>query len=187
MDDPQKVAFYFLVTICSAAGMFGLASYLFANMVYREDKEGKEDKKDKGMDVKVGHLIFQHFLHIFLQADCSVAIENTIPPEAVPLVTQTLVRGGEEVGVRINTRSKWSMSLGSVTISARETFPSSKLPSKREVLERMIWFLVPRPKGSFMMTSKEWAAQQVTEELCEHWIWCNIYPKHPSIVTGRIL
>lgn len=187
MDDLQKVAFYFLVTICSAAGMFGLASYLFANMVYREDKEGKEDKKDKGMDVKVGHLIFQHFLHIFLQADCSVAIENTIPHEAVPLVTQTLVRGGEEVGVRINTRSKWSMSLGSVTISARETFPSSKLPSKREVLERMIWFLVPRPKGSFMMTSKEWAAQQVTEELCEHWIWCNIYPKHVKHVTGRIL
>ena len=39
-----------------------------------------------------------------MQDDFSVAIENTIPPEAVPLVTQTLVRGGEEVGVRINTK-----------------------------------------------------------------------------------
>ena len=58
MDDLQKVAFYFLVTICSGAGMFGLASYLFANMVYREDKEGKKDKIDMPMDVKASHLLF---------------------------------------------------------------------------------------------------------------------------------
>ena len=51
------------------------------------EKETKKSKKDKPMDVKVSHLMFQHFLHIFLQADCSVAIENTIPHEAVPLVT----------------------------------------------------------------------------------------------------
>ena len=101
MDDLQKVAFYFLVTICSGAGLFGIASYLSANMVYSEDKEGKKDKKDKAMDVKVSHLMFQHFLHIFLQADFSVAIENAIPHEAVPLVTESLVRGGEEVGVRM--------------------------------------------------------------------------------------
>ena len=59
------------------------------------------------------------------------------------------------------TRSKWSMSLGPITIHARETFPSSKLPSKRDVLERMIWFLVPRPKEYFMKTTREWAAIQV--------------------------
>ena len=60
-----------------------------------------------------------------------------------------------------NTRSQWSMSIGTITIHAREAFTSSRLPSKREVLERMIWFLVQRPKGSFIITSKEWVAMQV--------------------------
>ena len=48
----------------------------------------------------------------------------------------------------LQTRSKCSMSLGSITVPARETFISSKLPSKRELLERMIWFLVLRPNIS---------------------------------------
>ena len=51
----------------------------------------------------------------------------------------------------------------------------------------MIWFLVPRVKGSAFRTSKEWAAMQVAEELCEHWIWCNVYPKHPKDITKSIL
>lgn len=85
------------------------------------------------------------------------------------------------------TRSKWSMCLGPITIHARETFTSSKLPTKREVLERMIWFLVPRPKGSFIRMSKDWAALQVAEELCEHWTWCNVYPKHPKNVAKMVL
>ena len=87
------------------------------------------------------------------------------------------------------TRSKWSMSLGQKTIKARETFTSSKLPSMREVLERMIWFMVPRPKGSFNSTikSKESAAMQVTDELCEHWVWSNVYPKHPKNVEKQVI
>ena len=87
------------------------------------------------------------------------------------------------------TRSKWSMSLGPMTIKARGAFTSSKLPSKREVLERMIWFMVPRPKGSLITTtkSKESAAMQVTDELCEHWVWSNVYPKHPKNVEKQVM
>ena len=84
-------------------------------------------------------------------------------------------------------RSKWSMALGPITFHARETFTSSVLPSKREVVERMIWFLIPRPKGTVFLTSKEWAASRVSEELCEHWIWCNIYPKQVKNVNKMIL
>ena len=84
-------------------------------------------------------------------------------------------------------RSKWSMALGPITFHARESFTSSVLPNKREVVERMIWFLVPRPKGTVFMTSKEWAAEHVAEELCEHWIWCNIYPKHTKNTTKLVL
>ena len=60
-----------------------------------------------------------------------------------------------------STRSNWSMNIGPIQIHARETFSSSKLPTKREVLERMIWFLIPRPKGSFIPTSREIVAMQV--------------------------
>ena len=84
-------------------------------------------------------------------------------------------------------RSGWSMMLGPVTFHARETFSSSVLPTEREVLERMIYFLVPRPKGNGFQNSKEWAAQMVAEELCEHWIWCNVYPKHEQTVSKQIM
>ena len=85
------------------------------------------------------------------------------------------------------TRSKWSMTLGPFTLHAREIFTSSKLPSKRELVERMIWFMVPRPKGSFIKTTKDWAAMKVAEELCEHWVFCNVYPKHIKNVQKDIL
>ena len=85
------------------------------------------------------------------------------------------------------TRSKWSMVLGPFTFHARESFIPSRLPNMKEVVERMIWFLVPRPKGSAFLTSKEWAATQVAEELCEHWIWCNVLPKYQKNVTKMIL
>ena len=83
----------------------------------------------------------------------------------------------------LQLRSKWSMSLGSISIHARESFTSSVLPSKREVIERMIWFLVPKPSGSSFQTSREEAAQLVSQELCEHWIWCNVYPKKLANVS----
>ena len=79
------------------------------------------------------------------------------------------------------------MTIGPITLHAREAFTSSKLPVKKEIVERMIWYLVPRAKGSFMKTSKEWAAMQVGEELCEHWVWCNIYPKHIKNVVKMVV
>ena len=85
-------------------------------------------------------------------------------------------------------RSKWLMSIGPVSFSARETFSSSVLPTKKEVVERMIWFLTPRPKGSGFgkCKSKSWAASQVAGELYEHWVWCNVYPKHPKNVSKSV-
>ena len=82
------------------------------------------------------------------------------------------------------TRSKWCMTIGPITLQAREAFISSKLPMKKEVVERMIWFMVPRAKGSSMKTSKECAAMQVGEEL---WVWCNVYPKQIKNIERMIL
>ena len=47
--------------------------------------------------------------------------------------------------------------------------------------------MVPRPKGSFIKTTKDWAAMKVAEELCEHWFFCNVYPKHIKNVQKDIL
>ena len=46
-------------------------------------------------------------------------------------------------------------------------------------MERMIWFMVPCPKGFLITTteSKESADSQLTDELCEHWVWSSVYPK----------
>ena len=84
-------------------------------------------------------------------------------------------------------RSGSSMVLGPVTFFAREHFSSSVLPSGRELVERMIFFLIPRPKGSGFQISMEWAAKKVAEELCEHWKWCNLYPKHNAAVFRDVL
>ena len=79
------------------------------------------------------------------------------------------------------------MTISPITLQAREAFTSSKLPIKKEVVERMIWFMVPRAKRSFMKISKEFAAMQMGGELWQHWVLCNIYPKHIKIVERMIL
>ena len=84
--------------------MFGFASYLYANIVYREDKKGnknkkgKNDQKDKPMDngQEVSHVMFKYFLHTFLQVNCSVYIPigSTSQHEAAPRTRHPLILGG---------------------------------------------------------------------------------------------
>ena len=79
------------------------------------------------------------------------------------------------------------MKLGPRTLYARETFSSSVLPLKQECVERMIYFLVPRPKGSGFQVSTEWAAKQVADELIDQWIWCNIYPGDRAWIITKLV
>ena len=133
--------------------MFGFASYLYANIVYREDKKGnknkkgKNDKKDKPMDngQEVSHVMFKYFLHTFLQVNCSVYIPigSTSQHEAVPLVTQRLVGGGEQgvSGKRLSggarTRHQFCTKLGTLVGPGKE-FVMSEVPTLRAVIQKGI-------------------------------------------------
>ena len=87
------------------------------------------------------------------------------------------------------TRSSWTHNIGPFQITARENFSNSQLPTKKEILERMVWFMTPRRKDSLFgkPKSKEWAASEIASDLTEHWIWCNIYPKHAISVKKSVL
>jgi len=151
--DLQKASIYFLLAICGGAGLFGFASYLYANIVYREDKKGnknkkgKNDQKDKPMDngQEVSHVMFKYFLHTFLQVNCSVYIPigSTSQHEAVPLVTQRLVGGGEQgvSGKRLSggarTRHQFCTKLGTLVGPGKE-FVMSEVPTLRAVIQKGI-------------------------------------------------
>ena len=78
------------------------------------------------------------------------------------------------------------MSYGDENFFARDCFSSGCLPTKREVIEMLVWHLLPKGKG-FTCPPKEEAASCVADVLIEHWIWCNLYPKHKKNVVGAIL
>ena len=82
-------------------------------------------------------------------------------------------------------RSGNSMSLGKEVIHGRSSFAPGVLPKERAVIEMMIEMVMPRGQG-FHQVSKEEAAVRVAETLTEHWIWCNVYPKHMKNVIKMV-
>lgn len=87
---------------------------------------------------------------------------------------------------KVHLRSGSKMTLGEEEFCARDFFPSGLLPTKRMVLEMMIWHLLPKGKG-FCCPTKEEAASLVADVLIQHWIWCNVYTKQKKNVTNAIL
>ena len=53
-------------------------------------------------------------------------------------------------------------------------------------MEVMIEMLMPRGQGYYQLSRAE-AADRVATMLCEHWIWCNIYPKQRKNVSKQVL
>ena len=52
----------------------------------------------------------------------------------------------------------------------------------------MVWHLLPLSKRKgFTCPVKGEAASCVADVLIEHWIWCNLYPKHKKNVVNAIL
>ena len=63
---------------------------------------------------------------------------------------------------------------------AREQFSNGLLPSKREIIERMIFHLLPKSM------SRDEAADTVADELMQHWVYCNVYTKQRKNVSKAI-
>ena len=53
-----------------------------------------------------------------------------------------------------------------VTFHPSETFPNGKLPTKKDVIQRML--------AQENFTTSE-AARNTSIELIDHWKWCNVY------------
>ena len=71
---------------------------------------------------------------------------------------------------------------GGGNMYGREQFSNGLLPSKREIIERMIFHLLSKTKS---MTRQE-AADLVADELIQHWVFCNVYTKARSNVSIAI-
>jgi len=55
------------------------------------------------------------------------------------------------------------------TFTGCEKFPPGVLPTKRQVLERLLHFRNFRTAD---------AANDVANEIYDRWLWCNVYPLH---------
>ena len=63
------------------------------------------------------------------------------------------------------------------TFTSRENFSDGILPTKKEVLERVLH------EEKFLQQS---AADLVATELVTHWIWCNVYPLSKITAANKI-
>ena len=63
------------------------------------------------------------------------------------------------------------------SFSSIEEFPAGQLPTKRQIIERILH------EDNYLRRP---ASTAVAKELVERWIWCNVYPVHVVTVTNRI-
>ena len=83
-------------------------------------------------------------------------------------------------------RSATVQLLGDESFYSRDSFSPGLLPTGREVIEMMVHLLMPRGKGHHQ-NSKQEAALMTAGLLSEHWLWCNVYPKHLKNITASVL
>lgn len=71
------------------------------------------------------------------------------------------------------TRSSGRRMLRGVEFIERQSFRNGKLPTRKEVLEMMLFICHPVRSGREVMTRKT-AARIVAKALKEHWLFCNV-------------
>ena len=81
-------------------------------------------------------------------------------------------------------RSSGQKTLGEVTFVERPTFTPGLLPTKREILEVMLYHLLPSPGRRQM--SKGVAAGVVAGGLKEHWVFQNIYTIQKMHISKKV-
>ena len=84
------------------------------------------------------------------------------------------------------TRSKSKKTLGGIDYFEAPEFPSGKLPTKRDIIQNMLYLLRPRRAGQDQR-SKSAAAQLLAEILQEHWLFCNLYTLSTTSIKKHIL
>ena len=85
-------------------------------------------------------------------------------------------------------RSKATVKLGKEEFHAGQSFSPGRLPTHRQVMERMIFHQLPSgPSKNLATPSKDEAAFVVAEELTDHWIRCNVYTMTNANTKSAVL
>ena len=63
------------------------------------------------------------------------------------------------------------------TFTSRDSFPPGVLPTKRQVIERILHIKNFRT---------ETAANDIAEEIHNRWVWCNVYPIHTFTISKKV-
>ncbi|XP_068810644.1 uncharacterized protein [Struthio camelus] len=81
----------------------------------------------------------------------------------------------------LDTEVKVRKTLGTVEYVESSGFAQGMLPTKKDVVQNMLYLLQPKRAGQ-AQRSKEDAAQLLAEHLQEHWLFCNLH----TIATKNI-
>ena len=63
------------------------------------------------------------------------------------------------------------------TFTSRSSFPPGVLPTKRQVIERILHLKNFRT---------EKAANDIAKEIHDRWVWCNVYPIHQYTISKKV-
>ena len=85
----------------------------------------------------------------------------------------------------ISTRSKAKKTLGKVDYHERAEFPHGVLPTKKDIIQNMLYLLRPQRAGQ-AQRSKDDASHLLAQLLHDHWIYCNIYTIHGKHIHKHI-
>ena len=84
------------------------------------------------------------------------------------------------------TRSRATKTLGQANYKEEAEFTSGLLPTRKEILQNMLYLLRPSRAGQ-VQRSREDAAFLLAEILQEHWIFCNLYTISTKHIKKNIL
>ena len=84
------------------------------------------------------------------------------------------------------TRSKVIKTLHETVYTEASDLPRGVLPTKKQVIECMMYLLRPSRAGK-LQRSKEDAAQLLSSALKDHWLYCNIYTITKNNIYNKIL
>ena len=85
-----------------------------------------------------------------------------------------------------NTRGKTQRIIGDEIYKELETLPLGVLPTKKDIVQCMLFLLRPENSGKTQRTIED-ASFMVSCNLIDHWLYCNIYTKGLKHVKKQIV
>lgn len=130
----------------------------------------RKQKRSKAV-VTLLHLYISLFSRCFTHLNLSFSVCKS----ALSIILKRIVRMLRRSHSVMVKRTKVLFS--GESFSSTDNFPDGQLPTKRQVIERVLH------EDNFLQKA---ASSSVAKELVERWIWCNVYPVHAVTVANKI-